>query len=502
MDPPQTGLVHPDATNGELGRRLSRFQEHIPSQSADSQIAEAPSPTTGEQPSWEEKNSTMAAIASVDGSHRQLQDDEATGSIGTYHIYKRRWFGVLCITLVNICTSWGWLSFAAIADYSAEWFGFESTGPINWLSTVILFSYIAITPLVFWILSRNNIRVAMWICAALAIIGNWLRYAGTEKQLFGLCMFGQILIGFAQPFALSAPLHYTDLWFTSSSRVSANAIASLANPLGGAIAQLVGPGMVTKASDMPMFILVTAAVTTACSLIAIFIPAKPPLPPCPSATITKVSLVESARLLAKNYNFWGAFVLFGIYVGMFNAFSTFLYQIMGPYGYTSDDAGIAGALLIFVGIGYSAVTSPLTDRFHHYKILIAVQCPIMAGCYIAAIYMSTSSLQLVGPYVVCAILGAASFSLLPIFLEWCQEQTSPADPSLTSSLLWCGGQLFGAIFIIVMNALKYPDTVGNPPGNMHRALIFEAVFACVGLFGMIVIFTAKENARVTLDQRR
>jgi MFS family permease len=205
-------------------------------------------------------------------------------------------------------------------------------------------------------------------------------------------------------------------------------------------------------------------------------------------------------ILLKSYNFWGSFCMFSIYVGMFNAFSTYLYQIMGPYGYTSNDAGIAGALLIFVGIGYSALTSPLTDRFHQFKILIGIQCPIMAGCYIAVIYMSTESVNLAGPYVVCSILGAASFSLLPIFLEWTQEQTSPADPGLTSSLLWCGGQLFGAIFVIAMNALQYPANEGNPPGNMHRALIFEAVWACVGVLGVICLFTAKENVRVNLDR--
>jgi MFS transporter, FLVCR family, MFS-domain-containing protein 7 len=48
-------------------------------------------------------------------------------------------------------------------------------------------------------------------------------------------MTGQILIGFAQPFVLSAPTTFSDLWFTERGRTSATAVASLANPLGGAV---------------------------------------------------------------------------------------------------------------------------------------------------------------------------------------------------------------------------------------------------------------------------
>jgi hypothetical protein len=51
-------------------------------------------------------------------------------------------------------------------------------------------------------------------------VGNWLRYAGTKKNIFALVMVGQIFIGLAQPFGLSSITFYTDKWFTSSSRVS------------------------------------------------------------------------------------------------------------------------------------------------------------------------------------------------------------------------------------------------------------------------------------------
>lgn len=427
-------------------------------------------------------------------------DINTSNSNGQYKTYKRRWLGILCLALMNICISWGWLSFSALSSFTRDYFELSGEGPVNWLSTVILFSYIVISPLTWYVLIKKNIRWSLWICGALAIIGNWLRYAGAEKKLFGLVMFGQILIGFAQPFALSSPTFYTDLWFTSRSRVSANAIASLANPLGGAIAQLVGPAVVTKNDELPTFVLITAIVTTACSLTTLIVPAVPPLPPCPSSTIVKLPWMESIPRLFKNTKFIAVFLMFSIYVGFFNAFSTYINQIMEPYGYTADEAGIGGAILIVAGIVFSAITSPILDRTHRFLLLIKIQVPLIAACYIATIFMSTKSQQLVGPYLVCALLGMISFSLLPVFLEWNQEQTSPVDPAVSAAFLWMGGQLFGAIFIIIMNALKYGDDQGDPPANMRRALIFEAVIACVGVLPIWLIRNSSDNRRVNMDR--
>ncbi|KAI4267518.1 MAG: hypothetical protein LQ337_008308, partial [Flavoplaca oasis] len=64
-------------------------------------------------------------------------------------------------------------------------------------------------------------------------------------------MFGQILIGLAQPFVLSAPTYYSSLWFSPRGRVSATAVASLANPLGGALGQLINPFLATSPKDIP-----------------------------------------------------------------------------------------------------------------------------------------------------------------------------------------------------------------------------------------------------------
>lgn len=280
--------------------------------------AETPEPSPTDNKRYYEGTESEAVAAS-----------EHASDITHYHVYKRRWFGIVCLAAMNIVTSWSWLSFAPIADACQEYFNLSSQSPINWLSTAIMFSYLVSSPVVWWLLGRFNIRFTIIGGAALTIVGSWVRYGGTKANNFGAVMFGQILVGFAQPFALSTPTFYTDLWFTSETRVIANCIASLSNPLGAAIGQLVGPAMVAQASDLPMFILVTSIVATAASFLCCLIPATPEYPPCPSAAIVKLHWIESLKQLARNSRYYILFLQFSVYVGFFNAFSTFTIQIMG-----------------------------------------------------------------------------------------------------------------------------------------------------------------------------
>lgn len=76
-------------------------------------------------------------------------------------------------------------------------------------------------------------------------------------------MLGQILIGLAQPFFLAAPSRYSDLWFSSTARVTSTAVMSLANPLGAALAQFIVPLWVEEAGDMSSAVLYTSIIVSA-----------------------------------------------------------------------------------------------------------------------------------------------------------------------------------------------------------------------------------------------
>lgn len=417
-----------------------------------------------------------------------------------YRVYKIRWFGLTQLILLNIVVSWDvsksmglisvekicrvlatdilpqWLSFSAVANTAADFY-FTNPSVINWLSTGFLFAFLAAAPATIWTLHTGGPRLAIITSSLLILLGNWIRYAGTRTSppSFALTMFGQILIGLAQPFVLSAPTHYSNLWFTPAGRVSATAIASLANPFGGALGQLINPFLATQPSDIPNMTLYVALISTIASIPSFFIPAKPPTPVSASSTHTAPSLRHTIHLLGTNPTFYLLFIPFAIYVGFFNSISSLLTQILSPYNYSEEASGIAGAVLILVGLLSAAITSPIMDRTKAYLRFIRISVPIIALSYFAFIW-APGSRTIAAPYIILAILGAANFSLVPVALEWLVEVTWPVGPEAGSTICWAGGQLFGGIFIVVSDALKEGEDA-DPPFTMNKALIFQAVVA-------------------------
>ncbi|EPS33508.1 hypothetical protein PDE_08470 [Penicillium oxalicum 114-2] len=409
----------------------------------------------------------------------------------TYRVYKRRFWGLAQLVLLNVVVSWDWLTFSSISTTTASYFN-VSESAVNWLSTGFLFAFCIASPFVIWVLNKGGPKPAILITATLLLVGNWLRYAGTKANggIFGLVMFGQILIGLAQPFCLCAPTRYSDLWFSAKGRTSATALASLANPLGAAIGQLVDSMWATDPSDIPNMVLYISIISTVACIPAFFLPAEPPTPPSASSSGPRTPLIPAMRQLCVTLEFWLIVAPFAVYVAFFNSVSSLLNQILSPYGFSETEAGIAGAILIVVGLVSAAIMSPVTDRWKHYLGSIRILVPIIVASYIGLVFAPSSSAGIAPTYVVMALMGASSFALLPITLEYLAEITYPFSPEVGSTLCWTGGQLLGACCILIQDALKDGQD-GNPPGNMRRALIFSCVLCAavaplpmsIGLFG-------------------
>lgn len=245
--------------------------------------------------------------------------------------------------------------------------------------------------------------------------------------------------------------------------------------------------------------------STICALPAFVVPAAPPTPVGPSSETPKLRLGASIRVLARSLELWLVLIPFFVYVGFFNSISSLLNQMMTPYGFTNEEAGTGGAILIVVGLVFAAIVSPILDRNKKFLLAIKVFMPVIALSYLVFLWMPETG-QVAGPYAVLAILGAASFGAVPVALEFLTELGHPLSPEIASTTAWAGGQLFGAIFVVVSDRLT-AGADASPPQNMKRALVFQAVVAVavcplplvLGLFGRADKVALK---RVRSDQRR
>ncbi|KAF2153907.1 major facilitator superfamily domain-containing protein 7-b [Myriangium duriaei CBS 260.36] len=426
-----------------------------------------------------------------------------------YRVYKRRFFGLVQLALLNIIVSWDWLTFSAASKTSAQFFD-VSEAAINWLSTGFMFAFLISCPAVIWVLNRYPPKMAIVIASVLTLVGNWLRYAGArsgQHGSFGLVVFGQVIIGMAQPFVLASPTRYSDAWFSSAGRVSATAVASLANPLGGALGQLIGPMWATGPSQVPNMVLYTSIIASVASIPSFFLPSLPPTPPSPSTSLREARpLLQELRILFKNKHFWFLLLPFSVYVAAFNATSSLLNQIFEPYGFSEDQAGIAGAVLIFVGLACSAIVSPIIDRTKAYLLTLKMLMPLISVCYLILVFIpQTRSFPAV--CIVMALIGGASFAVLPCALEYLVEITWPVSPEASSVTAWAGGQLIGGLFVIIMTALKgsftSKPTHDQPQDTMIRALVLQAVF-CLAILPAAMLIgvgmgTEQQRGRLTKD---
>ncbi|KAK0385286.1 hypothetical protein NLU13_7762 [Sarocladium strictum] len=444
-------------------------------------------------------SSEAPATASSDDNALATADTADTGAAQgssttvVYRTYKRRWFGLCQLTLMNVVVSWGWLTYAPVASNAATYFSVTESA-INWLSIAFFLSFVVVSPISLYVLHHHHgLRISLCLAALLLLIGNWVRYAGsTDKSehggKFGYAMAGEILIGFSQPFVLAAPTRYSDLWFTNRGRVGATALATLANPFGGALGQLINPFWVSKPGDVSDMVLWVSVISTVACVPSFFIASHPPTPVGPSSTTPKLNLRASLPAL-HSLELYLIFIPFTVYVGFFNSISSLLNQILTPYDFTDDQAGIAGAVLIVVGLVVSGCAAPVIDRTKKFLLAIKVLVPLIALSYLIFVWMPQTR-SLPGPFIILALLGATSFCLLPIALEYLIELSHPLNPAVTSTVAWTGGQLFGAIFVLISDALT-DGKDASPPKNMHRALVFQAVVACavmpaplcLGLFG-------------------
>ncbi|THH29307.1 hypothetical protein EUX98_g4887 [Antrodiella citrinella] len=423
-----------------------------------------------------------------------------------YVSYRRRFTGLVALILLAATSGMVWPWFGPIANNVSDEFGF-TLDQINWFSNTVNFVYLPVSALVPVLFSRYGIRFTCQLGAVFMLLGAWVRYAATSHNLstngaYALIMVGQIFGAVAQPiFQILGP-KYSQVWFNVKERTTATMILSIANPVGGAIAQILSPVF----SNTRLSILYLGVISTAATPFVCLIGEKPPTPPTYAAGQEDPSFSSLARAM------WGtepkespAFMTpheridfaivaweFGILVGVVNAFSILTSQFFEPYGYSDDTAGFLGAVLLLVGLLAAIITAPIYDRVltRHLALSAKVLCPILGAAWLSLIWAvrpnNTGAL-----YALMAIIGGTSLTMLPVALELAAELTRNADGS--SAVLWFSGNIFGAMFVLVNGALRASDS-GNPPQNMHRSLIFQGVFI-LGSVLFVVLLKGKQVRR-------
>ncbi|XP_068181045.1 solute carrier family 49 member A3 isoform X2 [Antennarius striatus] len=388
-----------------------------------------------------------------------------------FTVYRRRWFVLLLLCLLNCSNATVWLTFAPVAVQSAQYLqvGLEA---INWLSLVFVVVAIPLSFATTWMLDTLGLKFTLILGSWLNMLGAVTRFCGTlggqQGALFPVVMLGQTLGALAQPFIIFAPTKMAALWFHDQQRATANMIASMST--------------VGMRSSVP------------------------PTPPSASAEASgSEPFLQGLKLLLRNKAYLLLLLCFGAGVALFTAFSTLLEQILCVRGYSNDFVGLCGALFIVFGVVGAGLVGVYVDKTKKFMEVIKVNFSLSALACIAFSVVSQVPHQNVAVATVSSLFGLFGFSIYPVAMELSVECSYPVGEATSAGLVFVSGQVQSLVYIVLLQALTTPladaplSTCGNTVSWRVPMMVMGGL--CSAFSCCFVLFFHTPYRRLEAEQR-
>jgi len=371
-------------------------------------------------------------------------------------VYGYRYVVLMVFMAVIAANQLLWISFAPITGTAAQFYGVSDLA-IGLLSMIFMIVFIIASIPASWVIDTYGIRVGVGIGAVLTGVFGLLR--GVFGADFTGVLIAQIGIAIGQPFVLNAVAKIAGRWFPINERATAAGLGSLAIYAGIFVGLVLTPFVVIH-SDIPTLLWIYGIIAALISIL--FLALARERPPTPVGPEERSLVLDGLKHLFHQREFIYLFLLFFIGLGVFNAVTTWIEEIVRPRGFSIDQAGIVGGLMVLGGIVGAIVIPPISDRMRRRVPFIVLALVGAIPGLIGVTFASGYPLLLASAFV----LGAFLLSSGPLGFQYAAEITYPVPEGTSNGLLLLAGQVSGIAFIIGMDALKSPAT-----GSMTTSLL-------------------------------
>lgn len=385
-----------------------------------------------------------------------------------FKIYNYRWIVLVVFMLVVAMNQLLWITFASITEEAAAFYKVTDLS-IGILSLCFMIVYIFAAIPASWVIDSCGIRVGVGIGAGLTGIFGLLR--GVFASNYELVLISQIGIAIGQPFVLNALTTVAAHWFPIRERATASGLGTLAVYLGIIIGLSVTPYLTVHSGIVGMLYTYGIISVIAAIIFILFARERPPTPPCPPDQTERSLVLDGLKDILRQRNFRLLMVIFFIGLGVFNAVTTWIEDIIRPRHFTTTQAGILGGLMVVGGIIGAVVIPSLSDRFRKRVPFITIALFGAIPGLIGITYANSYWLLLSSAF----ILGFFLLSAGPIGFQYGAEITYPAPEGTSNGLLLWMGQISGIIFIFSMDLFRSPGTGAMTPSLI--VLIFLIVLS-------------------------
>jgi MFS family permease len=383
-------------------------------------------------------------------------------------VYPYRWVVLGAFGFLNLTIQILWITYAPITHDAAAYYGVSELA-IGMLAMSFMIAFVPLSMPASWAIDALGFRRAVNIGAALMLVCGPLRgFAGTR---YPIALAATIGLAIAQPFLLNAWTKVPAQWFAVQERATAVGVVTLCSLVGTAIGMVLTPMLLTPAHSLAWVQTVYGFIAAASSIV-FFVLARerPPTPACAPGEEVRALMRDGLKHALRIKAFWIYLAVAFVGMGIFNGVSTWIEAIVHPRGFTSEQAGVLGAVMLVGGLFGAIVIPQLSDKQRkrqRYLLLgNALAIPGIAGLAFAQSF----------PALVVSSAGLGFFlvSTLPVGMQYAAEITRPTPEGTSAGLI----QLFGqgaVVFVYLMGAMRTSSGAFTPSLVLAMVLMLVAV---------------------------
>lgn len=384
----------------------------------------------------------------------------------TFQVYKRRWFVLATVAMLNISINILWISFSSVASSVAYYYEVSPTN-VDLLSAVGFLIGLPVCLISTWMVDKLGLRFTVTFANVLTFLGGLIRCVSTFPGLedsfnkdiqYWCAVAAQVLVGIANPLGFCLPTKVAQDWFPPNEVALASGIITLSFVLGVTMGNAITPFVITSKELVPYLNLMWFIPSIITLILGLFSvnrskPITPPSKSSAAADSVHIPFGKRLKMLLTNKNFLVLVLSVGGAIGFFNAIISQLQQLMCARGYEVWFSGLCGALVLLSGIvggGFSTFVATKTGKLEETaKIALSVGVILI----ILILELLRKSGMDWGIAISLVIGGFIAFGILPLGMELSEENTYPLESSTGITIINVSAQLQGLILIAVSGFL-------------------------------------------------
>jgi MFS family permease len=351
--------------------------------------------------------------------------------------------------LVNLAIQVLWISYAPVTGQAATLYGVSDLR-IGFFSMLFMIAFVPLSIPVSWAIDTLGFRKSVGFGSSLMGVAGVLR--GLAGPDYTLALIATVGLAASQPFMLNAWTKVPALWFPPRQRATAVGLVTLASLLGTALGMVLTPALAASVS-IPTIQLYYGLFSAACALVFIVVAReRPATPPSDDAGEARSLMLAGLRHAFTVPSFRRFLIISFVCLGVFNGISTWIEAIVRPRGFSPQEAGTLGAVILLSGVLGAVIIPAISDRRGKRRPFIILGVALCIPGLLGLAYAQSFLLLCLAS----AILGFFLTSVLPVGMQYVSEITRPTPEGTSNGLI----QLFGqaaVVFVYLMEALRGKD---------------------------------------------